>query len=205
VLISKTGTAQVCDYGLSPIISNPTFVATIGSSRWLAPEIIDPPSSNPSTASKSADVFAFAMLAVEVFTGVVPFGNMTEGSVAVQIADGGRPVRPQAAERLGLTVEMWKFIEKCWTANPRERPTIDEVVRTWEGFVSGHVEPSSGSPASQRRASRVPGRRSQFEEFSTVSAERRGGHSSPRNLHTHGPTCCEATTPLHKRRFCGLF
>jgi serine/threonine protein kinase len=139
VLISNTGTAQVSDYGLSPIISNPTFTTTIGSSRWLAPEIIDPPSSNPLTASESADVFAFAMLAVEVFAGEVPFGNMTEGSVAVQIADGKRPAKPRAAERLGLTVEMWAFIETCWGSNPSGRPTIDEVVRTLEGFVNGYV------------------------------------------------------------------
>ena len=148
MLISKTGTAQVCDYGLSPIISNPAFVTMIGSSRWLAPEIIDPSSSNPLTASKSADIFAFAMLAVEVFTGDVPFGSMTEGSVAVQITNGKRPTKPQVSEWLGLTAEMWKFIEKCWAANPSKRPTIDEVVTTWEGLVNRYVESCPGSPGS---------------------------------------------------------
>jgi serine/threonine protein kinase len=148
VLVSKTKTAQVCDYGLSPIISNPTFTTTIGSSRWLAPEIIDPPSSNSPTASKPADVFAFAMLVVEVFAGEFPFGNMTEGSVAVQIVDGKRPAKPRAAERLGLTVEMWAFVGECWAANPSERPTIDEVVRTLGGFVSGYVLSCSGVSAS---------------------------------------------------------
>jgi len=146
VVISKTGKAQVCDYGLSPIISNPIFTVAAtpgvaGSSRWLAPEIIDPPkpSSKPIMASKSADVFAFAMLAVEVFSGKVPFGNMKNESVVVQIANGKRPAKPQAAEQLGLSAEMWKFIEKCWSANPNKRPSIDEVVRIWEGFVNGYV------------------------------------------------------------------
>jgi hypothetical protein len=172
VLVSETETAQVCDYGLSALVSNPTFAISLRSCRWLAPEITNPPSSKPLTASKSADVFAFAMLAVEVFTGEVPFGNTTEGSVAIQIASGKRPARPQSAERFGLTAGMWMFMEKCWMTNPSNRPTIDEVVRTWEGFVN---------------------------------AEKHGNHSLPRNPHTHGLTCCDATVPLRKKRFCGLF
>ena len=147
MVISKTGTAQICDYGLGPIISNPTFTITatpgvVGTSRWLAPEIFDLPSEagTESTAgSKPADVFAFAMLAVEVFTGEIPFGNMTNKMVSVEIAQGKRPAKPEAGEQLGLTTEIWKFVEKCWSQNPAERPTMDEVVRTWEGFVNGYV------------------------------------------------------------------
>ena len=146
MLVSEAETAQVCDYGLSPLISNPTFAISLRSSRWLAPEIIDPLNSTPPTASKSADVFAFAMLAVEVFTGEVPFGNTTEGLVAVQIASGKRPARPQAAERFGLTVEMWMFIENCWMTNPSNRPTIDEVVRTWGGFVNAEKHGNHSLP-----------------------------------------------------------
>jgi len=146
VVISKTGRAQVCDYGLSPIISNPIFTiaatpGVAGSSRWLAPEVIGPPkpSSKPMMASKSADVFAFAMLVVEVFSGKFPFRGMKNESVVVQIASGKRPTKLRAAEQLGLSAEMWKFVEKCWSASPNKRPTIDEVVRIWEGFVNGYV------------------------------------------------------------------
>ena len=191
MLISGTGKAQICDYGLSPIISNPMFTVAAtpgaaGSSRWLAPEIIDPPgkaNSKPPTASKSADVFAFAMLAVEVFTGKVPFGSMKNESVVIHIANGKRPAKPQAAGQLGLTADMWKFIERCWTANPSKRPTINEVVSTWEGFVNGYVVSSSGPFASRCitssnngniSMSRTPARRSQFAAPSTISSERPG-------------------------------
>ena len=191
MLISKAGKAQVCDYGLSPIVSNPTFTiaatpGVAGSSRWLAPEIIDPPtkaSSSPTAASKPADVFAFAMLAVEVFSGKVPFGNMRNESVVIQIASGKRPPKPQAAEQLGLSPEMWKFIEKCWSANPNKRPTIDEVVSTWEGFVNGSVVPSLGSSATQHimsgdesctSVSKASGPHSQVVEPSTIYTEKHG-------------------------------
>ena len=144
-MISADRKAQVCDYGLSPITSNPGFTiaatpGVAGSSRWLAPEIIDPPrKAKAVTASKPADVFAFAMLVVEVFTGKVPFSNMKNKSVVIHIVDGKRPAKPQAAEQLGLTAEMWKFTEKCWSPSPNKRPTIDEVVGAWEGFVNGYV------------------------------------------------------------------
>ena len=191
MLISKAGKAQICDYGLSSIISNPMFTiaatpGVAGSSRWLAPEIIDPPNktrSKPFTASKPADIFAFAMLAIEVFTGKVPFGNMKNEAVVIQIANGKRPEKPQAAEQLGLTAEMWKFIERCWNPNPNKRPAIDEVVRTWEGFVKGYVVSYSGASASRHITSRdngrIPisrtsGRQSQFAESSTVFSEKRG-------------------------------
>ena len=79
-----------------------------GSSRWLAPEIINPPkpSSKPMTASKSTDIFAFAMLAVEVFSRKIPFWNVKNESVVVQTANGKRPAKPQAEKQLGLTAEM---------------------------------------------------------------------------------------------------
>ena len=98
--------------------------------------------------SKSADVFAFAMLAVEVFSGKIPFGNTKNELAVIKIASGKRPTKPQAAKKLGLGVEMWKFIEKCWSEDPNERPIIDEVVRIWEGFVNGHVIGSFWSSAS---------------------------------------------------------
>lgn len=180
-MVSKAEIAQVCDYGLTPIISNPTFTTAAtpgvaGSSRWLAPEIIDPPrksNSKPIVASKSADIFAFAMLAIEVFSGKVPFGNMKNESVVIQIATGKRPAKPQAAEQLGLTVEMWKFIEKCWSANPSKRPTIDEVVRTWEGFVNEYVAPSFGSSANRHITSRANSR-SKFAKPFKIDAEKDG-------------------------------
>ena len=153
MLISKTGNAQISDYGLSIITSNVTFTAATtpnvaGPSRWHAPEAVDAASNSkpkPLTASKPADVFAFAMLAVEIFTGNVPFGDMKNKSAAVHIANGRRPDKPDAADQLGLTTEMWEFIGKCWTPNPKKRPTIDEVVGAWEGFVNGHVAFRSGS------------------------------------------------------------
>ena len=133
------------DYGLAPISSNPTFtIATtpgvFGTPRWLAPEIIQTPKEGRCGAlvgSKPADVFAFAMLAIEVFTGKVPFWGQKNKTVAIRIAQGGRPNMPGNAWLVGLTSEMWKFLKICWHQNPKKQPTMDMVVRRWEKLV-GH-------------------------------------------------------------------
>jgi hypothetical protein len=78
--------------------------------------------------SKAADVFAFGMLAVEIFTGEIPFVEQENVAVVFQILRGDRPEMPENAQEVGLTVEIWKLIESCWRQNPKKRPTIKEVV-----------------------------------------------------------------------------
>ena len=87
------------EYGLAHIKTDPSFtiMATpeaVGTSRWLAPEIINLShgcSGMPVTETKPGDVFSFAMLAVEVFTGKIPFEEQRNEMVALRISEGGRP------------------------------------------------------------------------------------------------------------------
>ena len=85
--------------------------------------------------SKAADMFAFGMLAVEVFTGKIPFVEQANQEVVFQILGGVRPRTPENAKEVGLTAEMWELIKSCGLENPRKRPTIGEVVVRWREFV----------------------------------------------------------------------
>jgi len=159
VLIDQKGRACLTEYGLAPIISDPSFTVAatpgaVGTSRWLAPEIIIPPrkgATMPIMESKPADVFAFAMFAVEVFTGKIPFEEQKNEAVVLRISRGGRPEMPINAEAVGLTPEMWKVLESCWQQVPKKRPTMEEVVRRWQRLVengSGNgVAPEEPPPA----------------------------------------------------------
>ena len=91
--------------------------------------------SAPVMESKPADVFAFAMFTVEVFSGREPFEGQRNEAVMQLILQGGRPEMPGNAQVLGLTDEMWKLVQSCWQQNPEERPTIGEVVGEWGKFV----------------------------------------------------------------------
>jgi len=89
----------------------------------------------PVVESKAADVFAFGMVAYEAFAGKIPFEDETQAISALRTLRGGRPEMPKNAHAVGLTGEMWKFLESCWQQDPEKRPTMGEVVRRWQGFV----------------------------------------------------------------------
>jgi len=114
--------------------------STIRNSRRLGPEIIDPPihSTGVAVESKPADVFAFGMLAIEVFTGNPPFEGCSDIGAAGRILDGVRPERPQNANDIGLTPGIWELLGRCWDQDPARRPTIEEVVMTCEGLLGIH-------------------------------------------------------------------
>ena len=85
--------------------------------------------------SKPADVFAFAMLTVEVLTGKVPFEELKNEAVVPWVLRGGRPKMPESARAMGLTDEVWELLESYWQQDPEKRPTMGEVAGRWRRFV----------------------------------------------------------------------
>lgn len=137
VVVNGLGQAQLTDYGFAIINSGIRFIpneSTAGNVRWLAPEIIRA-SSGLSVESKPADIFAFAMLAIETFTEKKPFDGESDPRVVGRIFQGDRPRFPQNAIDVGFTTQMYRFLQKCWDSDPEKRPAIAEVETTWEGLV----------------------------------------------------------------------
>ena len=59
--------------------------------------------------------------------------------VVSEILEGRRPQKPEAAESLGFTDELWSMIERCWREEPDERPEVKEMLdclergaQTWD-------------------------------------------------------------------------
>jgi len=142
VLISQSGHACLSDYGLMPVQANHAFMVAatpgvVGISRWLAPELINPPRKKgrrQPAGTKQADIFAFAMLVIEVFAGELPFGDVRHETAILMIAQGKRPEKPSGAESRGFTTEIWRFTQRCWQQNPTKRPGINTVVNAWQDF-----------------------------------------------------------------------
>lgn len=152
VLVDQNGHAHLTEYGLAPINSDPRFAVpaipgAVGISRWSAPEIIEPSCDSNGISvmeSKPADVFSFAMFAVEVFAGTVPFERQTLTIAALRIIRGERPEMPGNAPDVGLTDEMWKHLESCWQQDPKKRSTMEEVVKEWRKFVEHNGDGNFG-------------------------------------------------------------
>ncbi|KAF9026203.1 kinase-like protein [Hymenopellis radicata] len=97
-----------------------------GTIHWMSPERLYPEEYEQARAKATpqSDVFSFAMVAVEAYTGHVPFGRGVhrEQYIANIIVQKKRPPRP-----LNMPFEIWRIVVDCWHDSPRQRPSIKGV------------------------------------------------------------------------------
>ncbi|KAE9395982.1 kinase-like protein [Gymnopus androsaceus JB14] len=141
VLIDNNGQACLSDFGsailtdsLATITS--TSVHVRGNIRWIPPEVLNPGNEDFDTVRKhpAVDVYSFAGLCYEIYTGKVPYYEQRAGgAVMMAVMEGLRPKRPDVNLILDdLSDSTWNCMEKCWSQNPASRPTIQEVIMTLE-------------------------------------------------------------------------
>ncbi|KAG8777304.1 hypothetical protein FRC12_000438 [Ceratobasidium sp. 428] len=97
--------------------------------RWAAPEILR----GESTVSMVADVYAFGMVILEVFTGKVPYNNLKhEVSVVSIIMRNEIPQRPleQIPSNDSQADMLWALMKSCWRRESGERPTAEQAYKT---------------------------------------------------------------------------
>ena len=143
ILIDNDGHAQLADFGLLTIASDFTHPETSGSygsggtTRWMSPELLDPHRFGLTNGrpTKESDCYALGMVIFEVLTGQPPFPQYAPFVVMRKIVDGERPERPQGAEAALFMNDLWETLEKCWSPQPKARPTIEAVLE--------HLEQSS--------------------------------------------------------------
>lgn len=101
-----------------------------GSIRWMAPELFDFDNSGPeSQPTYSGDIYAVSMVVIELFTGGFPFAPIrNETGIMMKILNGIRPAKPERAVELGLSPAVWDLTQKCWDADPLERPVASELL-----------------------------------------------------------------------------
>ena len=144
MLISQNGHERLSDYRLMPAQANHAFMVAatpgvVGISGWLAPELINPPCWKGHRARqladmKWADILAFAMSGIEVFTGDLPFGDVKHETAILMVAQGKGPEIPLGPESRGFTTDIWKITQGCWQRNPTKRLDIEAVVYACHNF-----------------------------------------------------------------------
>ncbi|GLB34347.1 putative CAP_GLY [Lyophyllum shimeji] len=141
ILVNDAGRACLADFGLSAVTdadilhwtSNSSAASKGGSVRWQAPELFDVESDDTIHNSKSSDVYAFACVAYEIFTGNIPFFEVPrDPAVISRVQMGAKPSRPPASSLAwgpwGLKESHWSFMEACWSTSPDDRPSIVKAV-----------------------------------------------------------------------------
>lgn len=122
---------HITDFGLSkffdPHHSMNQSITNAGTAAYMAPEVI-----NSDHFNTKADVFAFGILMYEVITGKRAYQDLLKGKnklndfqLKVKVTQG---LRPEIEEKT-MKKHLKKLIEKCWSANPKERPSFTEIFR----------------------------------------------------------------------------
>ncbi|KAJ6462166.1 kinase-like domain-containing protein [Mycena sanguinolenta] len=173
VLVAENGLPVICGYGMFNILapfadSTAVFSPSI---RFAPPEYFsdETGSSVPTTAG---DVYAFAMVALEVgdmsvgiyildsfvpqiISGLQPYHHLgTEIAVFKHILGGGRPIRTHMDHQV-VTKRIWSFLTSLWDQLPSSRPATGDVlatlikIRNDESMKDGNCEP--GSPETSSR------------------------------------------------------
>jgi serine/threonine protein kinase len=145
---------KVADFGLAREKAQ-TFVSGVTSQRgtlpWIAPEILR----TPDAVTEAADVYSFAIVMWELWTGREPWENTNFHALMLQLANPElklRPPIPDAEEWDGpegsappeLAPGWRNLMERCWEEDPNKRPPFTQIVKELRGMISAIRPPRGG-------------------------------------------------------------
>ncbi|KDQ55758.1 hypothetical protein JAAARDRAFT_133559 [Jaapia argillacea MUCL 33604] len=137
ILIDEMGQARLADFGLSIFADSTrgafTTSSGAGSTRWMAPELMQPQQFGFDRARRSrpSDVYAFGHVCLEIYTGHPPFfEDNSEPTVITKVLAGERPTRPTEDDCHGhcMSDELWRLMKLCWTHDPAGRPSASKLI-----------------------------------------------------------------------------
>lgn len=116
-------TAKVADFGLSRVLdleAEHITTQTFGTVTHMPPELL-----MEGVMSKAADVFAFGMVLMEMYTGQRVFVGQSQASVTAAITTGRLPSPPG-----GTPPAFAALVKACLSTDPHSRPTFESIVTT---------------------------------------------------------------------------
>lgn len=130
VLLGKNRIPMVADFGLArDIYESGAYETTTGGKlpvRWMALESLQ----DYSYTSES-DVWAYGVVLWEIETGAnVPYAALGGQEIVEALRRGERLSRPERC-----TDEIYEIMTNCWHADPKERPTFEDIVKLTERML----------------------------------------------------------------------
>ncbi|KUF76517.1 hypothetical protein AM587_10005341 [Phytophthora nicotianae] len=129
ILLTESLDAKITDFGASRERSDKTMTAGVGTSFWMAPEVV-----MGERYGEKADVFSFGVVLSELDTHELPYSHAKENS------ETSRPLPDTAVLQLVLMgrlqvqfsgvgpIEMTELARQCLQIEPQYRPTAAEVL-----------------------------------------------------------------------------
>ena len=120
ILIDKNKRGKICDFGFVRIKSSIPMTGLIGTSHWMAPEIL---LSNPYYDEK-VDVYSFGILLWELLTSQQPYKGEDPNKFPILCIEKNlRPIIPE-----NTPIKLKKLIENCWNRDPEIRPSFQQII-----------------------------------------------------------------------------
>jgi len=107
----------------------------------MSPELFDPEIKNHHP-TECSDCYALGMVIYEVLSGHAPFYEFADRVIYGKVFRGDRPERPQGAEGVWFTDEVWEVLRFCWAPRPENRPSVGDVLQCLEKVSRSWVPPS---------------------------------------------------------------
>lgn len=133
--LDSQGNVRLFDFGTTKELKqrdhlyDDTYRCTrgVGSRRWMAPEVCI-----TNRYGLSADVYSFGLVLWHLCTLQTPFQKHFDRQNHLQLVVrlGKRPKVPSY-----LSPELRQLITSCWSVNPAERPSMEEVYQTLQHII----------------------------------------------------------------------
>ncbi|KAG9049217.1 hypothetical protein FS837_010853 [Tulasnella sp. UAMH 9824] len=120
-VVNTAGTVQLAGFDLVELLGvTPEDLFTI---RVSPLELLQ--GSPPTTAT---DVYAFANVALEVFTGSQPFIKLQRDATVLGALHSGGHSKAESYPDFPHKAAIWKLFKQCWDSDPTKRPVMSQVI-----------------------------------------------------------------------------
>ena len=134
LLVNEKWECKVADFGISTISGHTTKMTCIGTPVYMAPEVL-----TKDKYSTKADVYSFAVLLLEIYSGNIPYSDLPLNQAQLMykiISEGLRPAMGALPAPLQL------LIQDCWDENAPLRPSFSEVIVRLDRLKNLSLPPS---------------------------------------------------------------
>ena len=107
----------------------------------MSPELLDPEIEDHHRTIYS-DCYALGMVVYEVLSERVPFYRCGKMAISWKVLKGDRPERPQGAEGVWFTDDLWEVLGHCWVPQPGDRPNIKDILECLESVSRSWTPPT---------------------------------------------------------------
>eukprot|EP01113_Clastostelium_recurvatum_P040656 TRINITY_DN6340_c0_g2_i2.p1 TRINITY_DN6340_c0_g2~~TRINITY_DN6340_c0_g2_i2.p1 ORF type:complete len:495 (-),score=52.08 TRINITY_DN6340_c0_g2_i2:82-1566(-) len=111
---------KICDMGRMRAFDATKMTTNLGTVNYMAPEMFSDDAEGP--YNKEVDIYAIGMIMYAIWVGKEPYQGVPFSMIPTKIVTGVRPIIPK-----GTPLE--DLMQRCWHAEPAERPHIDEIIR----------------------------------------------------------------------------